>query len=56
MVDRERAAFIGQYFHVEWLNRDIYQAMFNTDAGQDAVVQAILHFIQQRQSRSFAAD
>jgi len=55
-VDRERAAFIKEYFHVEWPNRSIYHAMFNTDAGEDAVIQAILNFLQQSQSTGLAAD
>lgn len=49
-VDRERAAFIKNYFHAEWPNRSIYHAMFNTDAGEEMAVQAILGFCQQSQS------
>ncbi|HYX52863.1 MAG TPA: cytidylate kinase-like family protein [Candidatus Limnocylindrales bacterium] len=45
-VDRERAAFIKTYFHVEWPNRPVYHAMFNTASGQDAVVRAILGFVR----------
>ncbi|HET6844712.1 MAG TPA: cytidylate kinase-like family protein [Candidatus Angelobacter sp.] len=41
-VDRERAAFIRKYFGVEWPNREIYHAMFNTAAGDQAVIDAIL--------------
>jgi cytidylate kinase len=55
-VDRERAAFIKEYFHVEWPNRSIYHAMFNTDAGEEAVIQAILNFLQHSQSIGLAAD
>ena len=55
-VDRERAAFIKEYFHVEWPNRSIYHAMFNTDTGDEAVIQAILNFLQQSQSTGLAAD
>jgi cytidylate kinase len=29
-VDRERAVFIKEYFHVEWPDRSVYHAMFNT--------------------------
>ncbi|MGA8438506.1 MAG: cytidylate kinase-like family protein [Candidatus Sulfotelmatobacter sp.] len=53
-VDRERAGFIKQYFHVEWPNRAVYHAMFNTDAGEEIVVQAILDFYQQSQSVGIA--
>ena len=44
-VDRERAAFIKSYFHVEWPNRSIYHAMINTTLGEEKVVQAILSFL-----------
>ena len=45
VVDKERAAFIKSYFHVDWPNRQVYQAMFNTAAGDETVVRAILSFI-----------
>jgi cytidylate kinase len=41
-VDRERAAFIRKYFNVEWPNRELYHAMFNTASGDQAVIDAIL--------------
>jgi cytidylate kinase len=44
-VDRERAAFIKTYFHVDWPNRNVYHAMLNTAIGEDAVVRAILSFM-----------
>lgn len=44
-VDHERAAFIKQYFHVDWPNRPVYHAMLNTAAGDEAVVRAILSFM-----------
>ena len=48
-VDQERAAFIKQYFHVDWPNRSVYHAMFNTDGGDDTVIGAILSFLEQHQ-------
>jgi hypothetical protein len=45
-VDQERSAFIKEYFHAEWPNRSIYHAMFNTDAGDQLVVQVILGFVE----------
>ena len=45
-VDRERTDFIQKYFNVEWPNRAIYHAMINTASGDEAVVQAILDFMQ----------
>jgi cytidylate kinase len=41
-VDRERADFIQKYFKVEWPDRSIYHAMFNTTIGDDATVHMIL--------------
>ena len=45
-VDRERADFIQKYFHVEWPDRDVYQAMINTKMGDQGVVRAILELMQ----------
>lgn len=45
-VDRERAAFIKTYFHVEWPNRPVYHAMLNTAAGEEMVIQAIMSFLK----------
>ncbi|MGB2592435.1 MAG: cytidylate kinase-like family protein [Candidatus Acidiferrum sp.] len=36
-VDRERADFIARYFNVQWPDRDVYHAMINTTAGDEAV-------------------
>ncbi len=55
-VDRERAAFIKNYFHAEWPNRAVYHAMFNTALGEEAVVEAILSFLKQNVSQKTAAD
>ena len=55
-VDRERAAFIKKYFHVQWPNLPVYHAMINTAAGDETVIQAILAFVQQGGSREVAAD
>jgi len=43
-VDRERADFIQNYFHVEWPDRAIYHSMMNTTIGDEAVVHMILEF------------
>lgn len=45
VVDKERAAFIKTYFHVEWPNRPVYHAMLNTATGDEVVVRAILTFM-----------
>lgn len=41
-VDNDRTAFIDKYFHIEWPNRPIYHAMFNTTIGDDVVLSQIL--------------
>lgn len=43
-VDRDRSAFIKKYFHVKWPNRSLYHAMFNTAAGDEMIIQAIMGF------------
>lgn len=55
-VDRERAAFIKNYFHVEWPNRPVYHAMINTMAGDDMVIDVILAFLERSRPRNAAAD
>jgi cytidylate kinase len=50
-VDRERAAFIKQYFNVEWPNRPVYHAMLNTAAGDEAVVRAMMGFVDRNSDR-----
>jgi cytidylate kinase len=54
-VDRERATFIKKYFHAQWPNRSVYHAMFNTAAGDEVLIQAILSFLQQRRQRPIAS-
>lgn len=41
-VDRDRAAFIKQYFGVEWPSRHFFHLMINSTIGDDAVVQTIM--------------
>jgi cytidylate kinase len=41
-VDQDRAAYIKQYFKVEWPLREIYHLMINSSLGDHVVVQAIL--------------
>ena len=55
-VDRERAAFIKNYFHTEWPNRAVYHAMINTAMGEEAVVEAILSFMKQDKLQKSAAN
>jgi cytidylate kinase len=41
-VDRDRAAFIKQYFDIEWPTRQYFHLMINSTIGDEAVVQTIL--------------
>jgi len=44
-VDRDRAAFIKQYFGVDWPDRSRFHIMLNSTMGTDAAVQTILDSI-----------
>ncbi len=50
-VDRDRASFIKNYFHVNWPNRSLYHAMLNTGVGDETVILAMMGFLQQIDSR-----
>jgi cytidylate kinase len=41
-VDRDRAAFIKQYFGIEWPARQFFHLMINSKMGQSAVVQTVM--------------
>ena len=41
-VDRDRAAFIKQYFGVEWPDRQRFHLMINSSIGENTAVQTIL--------------
>jgi cytidylate kinase len=42
-VDRDRAAFIKQYFGVDWPARQYFHLMVNSTIGEEAVAQTILN-------------
>lgn len=44
-VDRDRAAFIKQYFGVEWPDRHKFHLMVNSTIGEEAAVETILDSI-----------
>lgn len=50
-VDRDRAAFIKQYFGEQWPKRTLYQLMINCGIGNDAVISTILLAIGAGQER-----
>jgi len=41
-VDQDRAAFIKQYFGVDWLARHVFHMMVNSTMGDESVVQTVL--------------
>jgi cytidylate kinase len=47
-VDRDRAAFIKQYFGVEWPDRHRFHLMINSAIGEDSAVETILNGIAMR--------
>jgi cytidylate kinase len=44
-VDQDRAAYIKQYFEVEWPARHLYHLMLNSSMGEEVVVETILDSI-----------
>lgn len=43
--DEDRRKFVKYYFGHEWPNREYFDAMLNTDVGDDCTVEAILHLV-----------
>jgi len=50
-VDRDRAAFIKQYFGVEWPGRHRFHLMLNSTMGEEAAVETILNCIESFEKR-----
>jgi len=44
-MDEDRRKFVKHYFGHDWPNRQLFQAMLNTDVGHDSTVEAILHLV-----------
>jgi cytidylate kinase len=44
-VEQDRAAYIKQYFQLEWPLREIYDLMINSSRGDDVVVETILNSV-----------
>ena len=51
-VDRDRAAFIKQYFGVEWPDRHRFQLMINSTIGEQTAVDLILNGITMFEKRA----
>jgi cytidylate kinase len=47
-VDRDRAAYIKQYFNVDWPFLHMYDLMINTAMGDEAVVDTIMDSVSRR--------
>jgi len=44
-VDRDRSSFVKKYFAKDWPNRHLFHLMLNSQSGDEAVIQNILHAI-----------
>jgi cytidylate kinase len=54
-VDRDRGAFIKQYFGVEWPDRQRFDLMINSTIGEDQVVETILDSVSRLERRRAAS-
>lgn len=45
-VDRDRAAYIKQYFNIEWPFREVFHLMINSTLGEDTVVDLVLDSVK----------
>ncbi|HKQ85802.1 MAG TPA: cytidylate kinase-like family protein [Candidatus Acidoferrales bacterium] len=54
-VDQDRAAFIKQYFGVEWPDRHRFHLMINSAIGEETVIETILNGISMFDKRTAAA-
>jgi hypothetical protein len=54
-VDNERREFIKHYFNAEWPARHLYDAMLNTEIGDEATVDTILHLMAEANKREEAS-
>jgi hypothetical protein len=53
-VDMERAAFVKKYYNKIWPQRAVYQLMVNTEEGDDAVIETMLHKMEQLNAKTIA--
>lgn len=54
-VDQDRAAFIKQYFGVEWPDRHKFHLMINSAIGEEAVIETILNSVAMFEKRAATA-
>jgi hypothetical protein len=46
-IDKDRAAFVGKYFKLNWPEIHLYDAMLNTEPGDSFVAELLAQFVQQ---------
>jgi cytidylate kinase len=46
-TDRDRATFVKKYFKLDWPDRHLFDAMFNTAMGESNVAEILAHCVQQ---------
>jgi hypothetical protein len=51
-IDRDRILFVKHYFNADWPTRSLYHMMVNTAIGNDNVISAIMHTMQDLDKRS----
>ena len=51
-VDRDRAAFIKQYFGIDWPERHRFHLMINSSIGEEAAVDTILNAVKMWEQRN----
>jgi hypothetical protein len=51
-IDKDRAAFVKRYLKLNWPDRHLYDAMFNTETGDSFVAEMLSHCVQQVASRT----
>jgi cytidylate kinase len=54
-VDRDRAAFIKQYFGVEWPDRQRFHLMINSTIGEEAAVETIFDSVSRLEKQNRAS-
>jgi hypothetical protein len=53
-IDGDRAAFVRRYLKLNWPERHLYDAMFNTETGDSFVAEMLAHCVQQVTGRGSA--
>jgi hypothetical protein len=51
-IDRDHAAFVKRYLKLNWPERSLYNAMFNTETGDSFVADMLVRCVQQVASRT----